>query len=188
MADAQDNVFDFAVVPRTVDLLELGEVFWDFAKRSSKSLYDQFNQLLAKNDIQMSKKGQVILTRQLLIINMWSVCKAWMDSEDALEVMHQKYLQGVAQFFDDKAKHEDVWAFSKKELLDRYKEYYGYWMNNDMNVSPDKIVGLAGAMLREMIQTTDLQLGGKYQSMIINHLKIVLKVLLKMKQEYTVTV
>ena len=33
-----------------MDLLELGEVFWDFAKRSSKSLYDQFNQLLAKMD------------------------------------------------------------------------------------------------------------------------------------------
>jgi hypothetical protein len=186
MAADLEKSFEFAVVARTVDLLELGEVLWDFTKKASKSLFDQFTDQLAKNDIRLSTKGQVVLTRQLLIINMWSVCKAWVETEDALEVMHQKYLQGVSQFFDEKAKHEDVWAFSKKELLDRYKEYYGCWMNNDLNVSMEKIVGLSTAMLREMLQNNDLILGGKYQSLVINHLKVVLKVLLKMKQEYTV--
>lgn len=181
-----ENVFEFHVQPRTVSIEELGDVFWDFAKRASKSMYDQFTQALAKSDIQLTKKGQITLTRQLLMINMWSVCKAWVEAEDALEGMHQKYLRGVALFFDEHAKQEDVWAFAKKELMLRYKDYYAYWMNNDLNVSGDKIVGLATSMLREMIQHSEILLGGKYQSLLINHLKIVLKALLKMKLEYTV--
>jgi hypothetical protein len=185
MAGEIDSVFEFPVESKNVTIDELGEIFWDFAKRASKSLYDQFSAQLAKNDIQMTKKGQIVLTRQLLVINMWSVCKAWVEAEDSLEGMHQKYLRGVALFFEQHAKQEEIWAFAKKELMDRYKAYYAYWMNNDPNVSGEKIVGLATAMLQEMVQHHDLVLGGKYQSMVINHLKIVLKALLKMKQEYT---
>jgi hypothetical protein len=181
-----ESVFDFPVQARNVNVEELGEIFWDFTKRATKTLYDQFTNALAKNDIQLTKKGQIVLTRQLLIINMWSVCKAWMEAEDALETMHQKYLRGVSLFFEEHAKQEDIWAFSKKELMARYKEYYGHWMNNDLNVSGEKIVALAASMLRDMIQQPELILGGKYQSMVINHLKVVLKPLLKMKQEYTV--
>jgi hypothetical protein len=181
-----ESVFEFPVQQRNVTVEELGDIFWDFAKRASKHLYDQVIQALSKSDLQFTKKGQITLTRQLLIINMWSVCKAWVEAEDALETMHQKYLRGVALFFDEHAKQEDIWAFSKKELMLRYKEYYGYWMNNDLNISGDKIVALSAAMLREMIQHSELQLGGKYQSLLINHLKTVLKALLKMKQEYTV--
>jgi hypothetical protein len=117
---------------------------------------------------------------------MWSVCKAWVEAEDALEIMHQRYLQGVSLFFQDQAKQEDVWAFAKKELMDRYKEYYAHWMNNDLNVSNEKIVGLAGTMLREMIQYPELELGGKFKSLVINHLKVVLKALLKMKKDYII--
>jgi hypothetical protein len=181
-----ESVFEFPVQTRNVTVEELGDIFWDFAKRASKHLYDEFTHLLGKSDVHLTKKGQISLTRQLLIINMWSVCKAWVEAEDALETMHQKYLKGISLFFDEQAKQEDVWAFAKKELMLRYKEYYGFWMNNDLNVSGDKIVGLSSAMLREMIQHAEILLGGKYQSLIINHLKVVLKALLKMKQEYTV--
>jgi|GEM_PF-2905169 hypothetical protein len=181
-----ESVFEFPVEARNVKAEELGDIFWDFTKRASKSLYEQFTRQLAKADIQLAKKGQIVLTRQLIILNMWSVCKAWVEAEDALETMHQKYLRGVSLFFEERAKTEDVWAFAKKELMDRYKEYYSHWMNNDPNVSNEKIVGLASAMLHQMIQHPELQLGGKYQGMVINHLKIVLKALLKMKQEYVV--
>jgi hypothetical protein len=186
MSGDLENVFEFPVESRSVDVEELGEILWDFTKRATKALYDQFTQQLAKNDITLTKKGQVVLTRQVLIINMWSICKAWVEAEDALETMHQKYLRGVTLFFDEHAKQEDIWAFSKKELMERYKEYYTHWMNNDLNVSTEKIVALATSMLGEMIQQPQLVLGGKYQGMVINHLKVVLKALLKMKQEYTV--
>jgi len=181
-----DSVFEFPVESRNVTVEELGDIFWDFTKRASKSLYDQFTRQLAKGDILLNKKGQIVLTRQLLIINMWSVCKAWVEAEDALETMHQKYLHGVTLFFENSEKPEDVWAFSKKELMDRYKEYYSHWMNNDLNISNEKIVGLSTTMLKEMIQHSDIQLGGKYQGMVINHLKIVLKALLLMKREYVI--
>lgn len=187
MTGEMETAFDFPVEPRNVNPDDLGEIFWEFTKKASKHIYDQFIQSLGKSDVQMSKKGQIVLTRQLLIINMWSVCKAWVDTEDALEIMHQMYLQGVSLFFQDQAKQEDVWAFAKRELMERYKEYYSHWMNNDLNVSNEKIVGLASAMLKQMIQYPELELGGKYKSLMINHLKIVLKALLKMKKEFVLT-
>lgn len=114
-----------------IDSNGLAKALWESTGHFAERFHDALLAQIAGTNYQITEKEDMVLIKEILMLNLWAISKILRTDVKALDALHSIYVHGHRGLANTDAEAEELIEDAHITLLARYDRYYKVWKDSD---------------------------------------------------------